>query len=251
MVFLLTQPTRVVSASLRLPHCLPSAVALRQHLSKLAPASHFGRVGRHPSAFVQTAQVTGATASLRKESHIVIVPPDPSHLPRSNSLSQTRTRATLAQVRTRASRAPTLPKSSRAPTLPKSSRAPTLPESSYTPTLPESSHAPTLPSRAAHYIDEDDYVMIMFTMLVMYAMILMICHVYENVMTCYMLRIGVSFGYTTDQFVLGVFFGSPKTRYVPTGSQIARVRERASSGAEVEVRARASWRLTRSDCSEP
>ncbi|KAA0048211.1 hypothetical protein E5676_scaffold265G001940 [Cucumis melo var. makuwa] len=31
------------------------------------------------------------------------------------------------------------------------------------------------------------------------------------------------------------------------GSQIARVRERASLGAETEVRAKASWRMTRSD----
>ncbi|KAA0061177.1 hypothetical protein E5676_scaffold652G00250 [Cucumis melo var. makuwa] len=41
--------------------------------------------------------------------------------------------------------------------------------------------------------------------------------------------LSVSFGYTTDQFILGVPLGSPKTRYVPTGSQIARVREHASS----------------------
>ncbi|KAA0045597.1 hypothetical protein E5676_scaffold303G00010 [Cucumis melo var. makuwa] len=46
-------------------------------------------------------------------------------------------------------------------------------------------------------------------------------------------------------------FGSPKTRYVPTGSQIASVWERPSSGIEVEVKAKASWRLTRSDCGEP
>ncbi|TYK28144.1 Retrovirus-related Pol polyprotein from transposon TNT 1-94 [Cucumis melo var. makuwa] len=41
--------------------------------------------------------------------------------------------------------------------------------------------------------------------------------------------LSVSFGYTTDQFVLGVPSGSPKTSFVPTGSQIVRVRERASS----------------------
>ncbi|KAA0062231.1 hypothetical protein E6C27_scaffold321G00330 [Cucumis melo var. makuwa] len=41
--------------------------------------------------------------------------------------------------------------------------------------------------------------------------------------------LSVSFGYTTDQFVLGVLLGSPKTRLVPTTSQIARVRQRASS----------------------
>ncbi|KAA0047202.1 hypothetical protein E5676_scaffold69G00070 [Cucumis melo var. makuwa] len=41
--------------------------------------------------------------------------------------------------------------------------------------------------------------------------------------------LSVSFGYTKDQIVLGVPLGSPKTRYVPTGSQIARVLERASS----------------------
>ena len=42
--------------------------------------------------------------------------------------------------------------------------------------------------------------------------------------------LSVSFGYTKDQFVLGVPLGSPKTRYVPTGSQITRVWERAASG---------------------
>ncbi|TYJ98708.1 hypothetical protein E5676_scaffold17510G00010 [Cucumis melo var. makuwa] len=41
--------------------------------------------------------------------------------------------------------------------------------------------------------------------------------------------LSVSFGYTEDQIVLGVPLGSPKTRYVPTGSHVARVRERASS----------------------
>ncbi|KAA0040449.1 uncharacterized protein E5676_scaffold2406G00190 [Cucumis melo var. makuwa] len=42
--------------------------------------------------------------------------------------------------------------------------------------------------------------------------------------------LSVSFGYTKDQFVLGVPLGSPKTRYVPAGSQIARVWEHTSSG---------------------
>ncbi|TYK29873.1 uncharacterized protein E5676_scaffold208G001250 [Cucumis melo var. makuwa] len=42
--------------------------------------------------------------------------------------------------------------------------------------------------------------------------------------------LSVSSGYTTDQFVLGVPLGSPKTRYVSTGSHVARVRERASEG---------------------
>ncbi|KAA0032067.1 reverse transcriptase [Cucumis melo var. makuwa] len=83
-------------------------------------------------------------------------------------------------------------------------------------------------------------------------MIVMIRHVYDDVVTCYMpwiwcmlalaIRVvlawdrsqpdclSVSFGYTKDQFVLGVPLGSPKTTYVPMRSQIARVRERASSG---------------------
>ncbi|TYK19770.1 hypothetical protein E5676_scaffold1676G00050 [Cucumis melo var. makuwa] len=39
----------------------------------------------------------------------------------------------------------------------------------------------------------------------------------------------VSSEYTTDQFVLGVRLGSPKTSYVPPGSHVARVRECASS----------------------
>ncbi|TYK09416.1 hypothetical protein E5676_scaffold504G00510 [Cucumis melo var. makuwa] len=63
--------------------------------------------------------------------------------------------------------------------------------------------------------------------------------------------LSVSFRYTKDQFVLGAPLDSPKTRYVPMRSQIARVRERASSGAEAEVRAKASWRMTRSDCGVP
>ncbi|KAA0053958.1 hypothetical protein E6C27_scaffold13771G00010 [Cucumis melo var. makuwa] len=41
--------------------------------------------------------------------------------------------------------------------------------------------------------------------------------------------LSVSFGYTTNQFILGVLLGSPKTSYVPSRSQIARVRECASS----------------------
>ncbi|KAA0045458.1 hypothetical protein E5676_scaffold2460G00130 [Cucumis melo var. makuwa] len=58
-------------------------------------------------------------------------------------------------------------------------------------------------------------------------------------------RLSVSFGYTTDQFVLGVPLGSSKTSYVPPGSHVARVHERASSWAEAEVRAKESWRMTR------
>ncbi|KAA0055427.1 uncharacterized protein E5676_scaffold1428G00070 [Cucumis melo var. makuwa] len=42
--------------------------------------------------------------------------------------------------------------------------------------------------------------------------------------------LSVFFGYTKDQIVLGVPLGSPKIRYVPTGSQIVCVQERASSG---------------------
>ncbi|KAA0056319.1 hypothetical protein E5676_scaffold11G001070 [Cucumis melo var. makuwa] len=51
--------------------------------------------------------------------------------------------------------------------------------------------------------------------------------------------------------ILGVPLGSPKTRHVPTGSQIAHVQEDAYLGAEVEVRAEGSWRMTRSDRGEP
>ncbi|KAA0064155.1 hypothetical protein E5676_scaffold3068G00010 [Cucumis melo var. makuwa] len=41
--------------------------------------------------------------------------------------------------------------------------------------------------------------------------------------------LSISSGYTTYQFVLGVPLGSPKTNYVPRGSHVARVRERANS----------------------
>ncbi|KAA0032615.1 hypothetical protein E6C27_scaffold658G00010 [Cucumis melo var. makuwa] len=61
----------------------------------------------------------------------------------------------------------------------------------------------------------------------------------------------VSSGYTTDQFILSVPLGSPKTSYVPPRSHVARVRERASSWSEAEIRAKASWRVTRSDRGEP
>ncbi|KAA0042900.1 hypothetical protein E5676_scaffold108G001220 [Cucumis melo var. makuwa] len=51
-------------------------------------------------------------------------------------------------------------------------------------------------------------------------------------------RLRCSIGFTRDQLV-------------PTGSQIARVWERASSGAEAELKAKARWRMTRSDHGEP
>ncbi|KAA0033143.1 hypothetical protein E5676_scaffold1032G00230 [Cucumis melo var. makuwa] len=59
--------------------------------------------------------------------------------------------------------------------------------------------------------------------------------------------LSISFEYTTDQFVLGVPLGSLKTSYVPPGSHVARVRKRVGA----EVRAKASWRATRSDRAEP
>ncbi|KAA0037779.1 hypothetical protein E5676_scaffold1784G00150 [Cucumis melo var. makuwa] len=42
--------------------------------------------------------------------------------------------------------------------------------------------------------------------------------------------LSVSSGYTTDQFVLGVPLGSPKTNYAPSGSHVTCVRECASRG---------------------
>ncbi|KAA0055528.1 hypothetical protein E6C27_scaffold221G001110 [Cucumis melo var. makuwa] len=58
-------------------------------------------------------------------------------------------------------------------------------------------------------------------------------------------------GYATDQFVLGVPLGHRRLDFVPTGSHVARVRERTNSWVGAEVRARASWRATRSDYGEP
>ncbi|TYK04651.1 ABC transporter B family member 19-like [Cucumis melo var. makuwa] len=52
-------------------------------------------------------------------------------------------------------------------------------------------------------------------------------------------------------FVIGVSLSSPKTRDVPTGLQIAHVWERASLGVEVEIRAEASWRMTRTLAQAP
>ncbi|KAA0041748.1 hypothetical protein E5676_scaffold95G00200 [Cucumis melo var. makuwa] len=57
--------------------------------------------------------------------------------------------------------------------------------------------------------------------------------------------LNVSFGYTTDQFFLGVPLGSPKISYVPLGSHVARVREHANSWAKVKVEE--SWRATEND----
>ncbi|TYK01308.1 hypothetical protein E5676_scaffold827G00080 [Cucumis melo var. makuwa] len=65
---------------------------------------------------------------------------------------------------------------------------------------------------------------------------------------CFIVKIRLS--KSPDQIVLGVPLGSPKTSYVPPGSHFTRVRERASSWAEVEVRAKAGWRMTRSDRGE-
>ncbi|KAA0045353.1 hypothetical protein E6C27_scaffold316G001320 [Cucumis melo var. makuwa] len=65
---------------------------------------------------------------------------------------------------------------------------------------------------------------------------------------------GVAHAYDCDHSPpdrLRCSLGFTKDQLVPTGSQIARVRGRASLGAEVEVRARASWRATRSDRGEP
>ncbi|KAA0033189.1 hypothetical protein E5676_scaffold1702G00040 [Cucumis melo var. makuwa] len=63
--------------------------------------------------------------------------------------------------------------------------------------------------------------------------------------------LSVSSGYATDQFVLGVPLGHRRPDFVPMGSHVPRVRERASSWVGAEVRARASWRATRSDRGEP
>ncbi|TYK23811.1 hypothetical protein E5676_scaffold162G00070 [Cucumis melo var. makuwa] len=63
--------------------------------------------------------------------------------------------------------------------------------------------------------------------------------------------LSASSGYAADQFVLGVPLGQRRPDFVPTGSHVARVREHASSWVGAEVRARASWRATRSDRGEP
>ncbi|KAA0035224.1 hypothetical protein E5676_scaffold991G00650 [Cucumis melo var. makuwa] len=57
--------------------------------------------------------------------------------------------------------------------------------------------------------------------------------------------LSVSFGYTKNQIVLVIPLGSPKTRFVPTGSKIACVWERASLGAKVKIEER--WRATEKD----
>ncbi|TYK27650.1 hypothetical protein E5676_scaffold93G00050 [Cucumis melo var. makuwa] len=51
--------------------------------------------------------------------------------------------------------------------------------------------------------------------------------------------------------VLGVPRGTEDQSYVPTGAHVERVRERARDWVEDEVRAKASWRATRSDRGEP
>ncbi|KAA0045830.1 hypothetical protein E6C27_scaffold243G003580 [Cucumis melo var. makuwa] len=51
--------------------------------------------------------------------------------------------------------------------------------------------------------------------------------------------------------VLSVLWDTEDQIYVPTRAHVARVRERARDWVEVEARARASWRATRSDRGEP
>ncbi|KAA0059908.1 hypothetical protein E5676_scaffold184G001250 [Cucumis melo var. makuwa] len=51
--------------------------------------------------------------------------------------------------------------------------------------------------------------------------------------------------------VLGVPWDTEDQSYVPTGAHVARVQERARDWVEDEVRAKASWRATRSDRGEP
>ncbi|TYK02912.1 hypothetical protein E5676_scaffold755G00130 [Cucumis melo var. makuwa] len=63
--------------------------------------------------------------------------------------------------------------------------------------------------------------------------------------------LNVSSGYATCQFFLGVPLGHQRPGFVSTGSHVARVRERASYWAGAEIKARASWRATRSDRGEP
>ncbi|KAA0052061.1 histone H2B.3-like [Cucumis melo var. makuwa] len=59
--------------------------------------------------------------------------------------------------------------------------------------------------------------------------------------------LSISSGFATDQYVLGAPSGHRRPDSVPTGAHVARVRERASYWVEAGVRARASWRTTRSN----
>ncbi|KAA0032837.1 hypothetical protein E5676_scaffold359G00070 [Cucumis melo var. makuwa] len=54
-----------------------------------------------------------------------------------------------------------------------------------------------------------------------------------------------------DPSVLGIPLGITKDQLVPTEAHVARVRGRASLGAEAEVGTRASWRVTKSDRGGP
>ncbi|TYK22643.1 hypothetical protein E5676_scaffold195G00770 [Cucumis melo var. makuwa] len=63
--------------------------------------------------------------------------------------------------------------------------------------------------------------------------------------------LNVSSGFGTDQYVLGAPPGHRRPDSVPTGAHVARVRKRASFWVKAGVRARASWRATRSDRGEP
>ncbi|KAA0036821.1 hypothetical protein E5676_scaffold110G001860 [Cucumis melo var. makuwa] len=63
--------------------------------------------------------------------------------------------------------------------------------------------------------------------------------------------LSVSSGFATDQYALGAPSGYRRPDFVPMLAHVARVRERASYWVEVGVRAKASWRATRSDRGEP
>ncbi|KAA0061186.1 hypothetical protein E5676_scaffold157G00090 [Cucumis melo var. makuwa] len=63
--------------------------------------------------------------------------------------------------------------------------------------------------------------------------------------------LSVSSGFATEQYVLGAPPGHRRPDSVPTGAHVARVWERASFWVKAWVRAKASWRATRSDRGEP
>ncbi|KAA0063456.1 hypothetical protein E5676_scaffold110G00350 [Cucumis melo var. makuwa] len=63
--------------------------------------------------------------------------------------------------------------------------------------------------------------------------------------------LSVSSGFATDQYVLGAPSGHRRPDSVLTEAHVARVWKCASYWVEAGVRARASWRATRSDRGEP
>ncbi|TYK19664.1 retrotransposon protein, putative, Ty3-gypsy subclass [Cucumis melo var. makuwa] len=220
--------------------------------SKPEHVSHFSRIDCHPSAFDRTAQVVGAAVSLRKRSCAsFFASPNPSHPFLSDSSLQTQTRA-VSYV---CGKPECLLPLSHACASPHSCELLSTLEpralSSHS-LLP--SRVLTLTESTSEFLLQSNFIQKLefwvfpkprinlgssSTLVVLLALAIRVVPTW------------VSFGITTfyDYVVRrdhksSVPLALPRTRYVPTGSQIARVWKRTSLGIKIEVEVDESWRMT-------